>query len=90
MEIKACIFDFDGVICYPAKYGYLAWKELADHPGFKFTLQDNEVLKGVSLIVSLDILAKIRGVSVNAAGKTKMAEEKNQRYREYILKTVRG
>lgn len=47
-EIKACLFDLDGVIVDTAKYHYIAWKELADGLGFLFTEQDNERLKGVS------------------------------------------
>ncbi|MFB6341316.1 beta-phosphoglucomutase [Saccharicrinis sp. FJH62] len=86
MEVKACIFDLDGVICDTAKYHYLAWKELADSLGFKFTPEDNERLKGVSRMVSLDILLEIGGLAFDAQKKHQMAEEKNMRYREYIFK----
>jgi beta-phosphoglucomutase-like phosphatase (HAD superfamily) len=54
--IKLCIFDLDGVICDTAKYHYLAWKKLADELGIAFTENDNERLKGVSCVESLDIL----------------------------------
>ena len=30
MNIKALIFDLDGVLTDTAKYHYLAWKKLAD------------------------------------------------------------
>ncbi len=33
-NLKAVIFDLDGVITDSAKYHYLAWKELADELGF--------------------------------------------------------
>jgi len=36
MDIKACIFDLDGVIVDTAKYHYLAWSELAENLGFSF------------------------------------------------------
>ena len=52
--IKGCIFDLDGVIVDTAKYHYLAWKELAESLGFAFTEKDNERLKGVSRMRSLD------------------------------------
>ena len=59
MTKKAFIFDLDGVIVDTAKYHYLAWKDLADELGFEFTLEDNELLKGVSRERSLDILLNI-------------------------------
>ena len=57
--IKACIFDLDGVIVDTAKYHYSAWKELARGLGFDFTEKENERLKGVSRMRSLDILLEI-------------------------------
>lgn len=59
MDIKACIFDLDGVIVDTAKYHYLAWKELARGLGFDFNEKDNERLKGVSRMASLEILLEI-------------------------------
>ena len=55
-KIKACLFDLDGVVVDTAKYHYLAWKRLANNLGFDFTEKDNERLKGVSRIQSLEIL----------------------------------
>ncbi|HHU58286.1 MAG TPA: HAD hydrolase-like protein, partial [Bacteroidales bacterium] len=54
--IKACLFDLDGVIVDTAKYHYIAWKKLAKELGFDFSETDNERLKGVSRMASLDIL----------------------------------
>lgn len=59
MAIKLCIFDLDGVICDTAKYHYLAWKELADEMQIPFTLKDNERLKGVSRMASLEIILSL-------------------------------
>lgn len=64
-EIKACLFDLDGVIVDTAKYHYIAWKELADGLGFLFTEQDNERLKGVSRTASLNILLEIGGLTID-------------------------
>jgi beta-phosphoglucomutase len=83
-EIKACLFDLDGVLVDTAKYHYIAWKELADALGFNFTEQDNERLKGVSRAASLDILLEIGGLSFEEAEKHALAEKKNKRYVEYI------
>jgi beta-phosphoglucomutase len=62
--IRGCIFDLDGVVVDTAKYHYLAWKRLAKEMGFDFTEQDNERLKGVSRMRSLDILLEIGGMTM--------------------------
>ncbi|MFZ5939782.1 MAG: beta-phosphoglucomutase [Bacteroidota bacterium] len=84
MEIKACIFDLDGVIVDTAKFHYIAWKELARELGFDFTEEDNEQLKGVSRTTSLEILLKIGGITLSEAEKERYAEEKNTRYLSWV------
>lgn len=84
-EIKACIFDLDGVICDTAKYHYLAWKRLASSLGFEFTEKDNERLKGVSRMDSLNILLSIGNVTIDDNTKLALAEKKNEWYREFII-----
>ncbi|MCF6184148.1 MAG: beta-phosphoglucomutase [Bacteroidales bacterium] len=84
--IKGCIFDLDGVIVDTAKYHYLAWKKLADELGFEFTKSDNERLKGVSRMRSLDILLKIGNKQFDKETKLKFAENKNKEYLNYIMK----
>lgn len=85
-KIKACIFDLDGVIVDTAKYHYLAWKRLANELGFEFTEKDNERLKGVSRMESLEILLEIGNVEADEETKLNLAEKKNNWYREYISK----
>ena len=85
-KIKACIFDLDGVIVDTAKFHYIAWKELADEMGFEFTLEDNERLKGVSRMTSLDILLSIGKIVKSDEEKLVMATKKNENYLTYILK----
>lgn len=82
--MKGAIFDLDGVIVDTAKYHYLAWASLADELGFKFTEEDNERLKGVSRMRSLDILLEVGGLEFEEAEKQAMAEKKNRLYVEYI------
>ncbi|MFA8433191.1 MAG: beta-phosphoglucomutase [Marinifilaceae bacterium] len=84
--IKACIFDLDGVVVDTAKYHYIAWKSLANGLGFDFTEEDNERLKGVSRMASLDILLEIGGVELDENTKLELADKKNKNYVEYILK----
>jgi beta-phosphoglucomutase len=81
---RAAIFDLDGVIVDTAKYHYLAWKRLANELGFEFTEQDNERLKGVSRMRSLEILLEVGGVEMDEAEKVAAAEKKNEWYVEYI------
>ena len=82
--IRACIFDLDGVIVDTAKYHFLAWRRLASELGFSFTEQDNERLKGVSRVRSLEILLEIGGVSLSPEEMERAAARKNQWYVEYI------
>lgn len=83
-EMRAAIFDLDGVIVDTAKYHYLAWKRLAREYGFDFTEIDNERLKGVSRVRSLEILLEIGGLSLDESEKEKMAAQKNEWYIDYI------
>ncbi|HEY5586842.1 MAG TPA: beta-phosphoglucomutase [Ruminiclostridium sp.] len=83
-NIKGAIFDLDGVIVDTAKYHYLAWARLAKELGFDFTLQDNERLKGVSRVKSLEILIEIGDKNFSEAEKNIMAEKKNNWYVDYI------
>lgn len=82
--IEACIFDLDGVIVNTAKYHFIAWRALAEELGFVFTVQDNERLKGVSRMRSLDILLEIGNLQFTDAEKQAMAEKKNALYVSYI------
>jgi beta-phosphoglucomutase len=84
MKISACIFDLDGVIVDTAKYHYLAWQRLAKELGFYFTKEQNERLKGVSRVQSLEILLEIGGINLNEKEKEKAADKKNNWYVEYI------
>lgn len=86
MKIKACLFDLDGVIVDTAKYHFIAWKEMAAELGFDFTEKENELLKGVSRMRSLDILLGIGKISKTEDEKLALAEKKNQRYLAYVKK----
>ena len=83
-EMRAAIFDLDGVIVDTAKYHYLAWKRLANELGFDFNEIDNERLKGVSRVRSLEILLEIGGLNLDDVTKTQIATQKNNWYVDYI------
>ena len=86
MSNKAFIFDLDGVIVDTAKFHYLAWKELANALGFDFNEEQNELLKGVSRVASLEILLKIGNVQLSDDRKETLLKEKNMQYLGYIAK----
>ena len=85
-KYKGAIFDLDGVIVDTAKYHYLAWKRLAAELGFHFTEKDNERLKGVSRMRSLEILLEVGGLTFPEDEMQKMAAKKNAWYVEYLEK----
>jgi beta-phosphoglucomutase len=84
--IQACIFDLDGVIVDTAVYHYKAWKRLANELGFDLTEEDNEKLKGVSRMASLDLILKWGGISKTDAEKEELATRKNNWYVDMISK----
>ena len=84
--IKGFLFDLDGVIVDTAKYHFLAWKQLADELEINFTLEDNELLKGVSRMRSLDIILELGNKSISEEEKLALATRKNEWYVAYISK----
>lgn len=84
MWFKACIFDLDGVIVDTAKYHFLAWKKLADQMGINFTEHDNERLKGVSRMTSLEIILGLGRKKLTQPEKEILADMKNNWYIEFI------
>ncbi len=86
MNVKACIFDLDGVIVDTAVYHFKSWKRLADELGINFTEHDNERLKGVSRMRSLDIILEIGNVTKTDPEKEELAARKNEWYTEMINK----
>jgi beta-phosphoglucomutase len=82
--IKACIFDLDGVIVDTAHYHFLAWERLAKEMGINFTETDNERLKGVSRMRSLEIILELGGVSLSEHDKETQANKKNTWFVDYL------
>ena len=82
--IQACIFDLDGVIVDTAVYHYQAWKRLANELGFDFTEAQNERLKGISRMRSLELILEWGGIHKTAAEQQALATRKNDWYVEMI------
>ncbi|MBL4931273.1 beta-phosphoglucomutase [Clostridium paridis] len=85
-KIKGCIFDLDGVIVDTAKYHYLAWSSLAKELGIAFNEDDNERLKGVSRMESLNIILSLGNRKMTLEEKELLADKKNKKYVECIDK----
>ena len=85
-DMKGGLFDLDGVIVDTAKYHFLAWRRLANSIGADFTEHDNERLKGVSRMRSLEIILEIAGKTdvYSEEEKLEMATRKNEWYVDYI------
>ena len=88
-QIKGLIFDLDGVLLSTDRFHYLAWKKLADRMSIRFTEKDNERLRGVSRMESLEIVLSLseKPLALSEEEKLAIATEKNEQYREY-LKTM--
>src|SRR5690349_6623097 len=78
LDIRAFIFDLDGVITDTAEYHFRSWKRLADEEGIPFTRQDNEALRGVSRRESLNRMLK--GRAIDEATAQAWMERKNGYY----------
>jgi len=86
MSKKAFIFDLDGVIVDTAKYHFMAWQKLADSLDILFTPEQNEELKGVSRVRSLEIILQLGNVTASEEEKQKWLTQKNEDYLSYIEK----
>ena len=82
--MKAIIFDLDGVICHTDEYHYQAWKALADSMDIPFDRQVNNRLRGVSRMVSLEIILEQYHGELSQAEKEALADQKNERYKESL------
>lgn len=81
---KAFIFDLDGVIVDTAKFHFLAWKNLAESLGISFSEEENEQLKGVSRIRSLQKILEWGNKSISDEEFNKLMAEKNEEYLSFV------
>ncbi len=84
MDLKAIIFDLDGVLTDTADLHFIAWKDIANTLGIELTEEDNEQLKGLSRRASLDKILEIGNQSVPEAEKTVLTDKKNGHYQELL------
>lgn len=86
MSKKGFIFDLDGVIVDTAKYHFLAWKKLANSIDIDFTEAQNEQLKGVSRVKSLEKILGWGQKSISEDQFMELMHKKNEDYLSYIGK----
>ncbi|RZW55482.1 MAG: beta-phosphoglucomutase [Flavobacteriaceae bacterium] len=84
MNKKGFIFDLDGVIVDTAKYHFLAWKNLANSIGVDFSPEQNEQLKGVSRVRSLEKILEWGNITLKEQEFQDLMHKKNDEYLSYI------
>lgn len=77
---EALIFDLDGVLTDTANTHYRAWKRMADEIGVPFDLVDNERLKGVDRMTSLDLILERAPRAYAIKERAALAAHKNDYY----------
>jgi beta-phosphoglucomutase len=81
---QAVLFDLDGVLVDTAVFHFQAWRQLANQLGFDFTEHQNEQLKGIPRMESLDRILGWGGVTLSPAQKDHWASVKNEWYLERV------
>ncbi len=84
MKKKVFIFDLDGVIVDTAKYHFLAWKKLANSLDVDFSEEQNEQLKGVSRVQSLEKILAWGGIELSEDKFMELMAKKNNDYLSYV------
>lgn len=82
--IQAVIFDLDGVLVTTDECHFQAWKAMADEAGIPFTRKDNERLRGVSRMESLEIILEKAQRDYTPEEKRDLAACKNTLYVQLI------
>jgi len=88
-KTKGIIFDLDGVVVDTARFHFMAWKHIARKLAYPFSQQENERLKGISRVNSLEIILNLAKKELNQGEKEKLLVEKNEVYLTYINNLTR-
>lgn len=84
MGSQAAIFDLDGVLTDTADLHYRSWKILADELDVPFDRAQNEALRGVSRMQSLELMLGEQSGRFSDAQKTEIAYRKNEEYKRLV------
>ena len=82
--IRGLLFDLDGVIVDTAKYHFIAWQRMAAALNIHFGLEENEQLKGISRVESLERILTRGGLTLAQEEKQQWMDQKNAWYLECI------
>lgn len=83
-ELKAVIFDMDGVIADTMGLHYLANKKIAEELGLSFNQNDNEKFKGISRMDIIKTFTKKAGLDLTWEEMKELSERKNRYYKEFL------
>ncbi len=83
-QIRAVLFDLDGVVVFTDKYHYLGWKKLADENGWDFNEKINHSCRGIPRLASLQVILDHNNIDLPEEEKEKLANIKNEYYKELI------
>ncbi|MEK9958693.1 MAG: beta-phosphoglucomutase [Flavobacteriaceae bacterium] len=84
MKPIAAIFDLDGVIVETAQFHFQAWKKIAATLGHELTHAQNEQLKGVSRVDSLEKILHWSGATLTMNQFDSLLVRKNEDYLKLI------
>ena len=82
--IRGLLFDLDGVIVDTAKYHFVAWQRMAAALGIHFGHEENEQLKGISRVESLERILAWGQITLTQEEKQHWMDQKNTWYLECI------
>ncbi|MDR2827938.1 MAG: beta-phosphoglucomutase [Acholeplasmatales bacterium] len=81
------MFDLDGVLVSTDEFHYEAWKEVASSLDINFTKEDNNRLRGVSRMESLEIVLSLKpSLKLSISQKEEIAKKKNEIYKQLLDK----
>ncbi|MGD2174878.1 MAG: beta-phosphoglucomutase [Candidatus Brocadiaceae bacterium] len=83
-QIKAVLFDLDGVIVFTDRYHCRAWKRLCEEEGWEFDEELNHRLRGIPRMASLQVILDHNAVALSDEEKRACAERKNGYYRAML------
>ncbi|MBK1877212.1 beta-phosphoglucomutase [Pelagicoccus mobilis] len=84
MNIKAVIFDLDGVIVSTDEFHYKAWQRMSDEAGVEFNRDINNRLRGVSRMECVDIILEKADRHFSEEEKIDLATKKNGYYSDSL------
>lgn len=84
MKTISFIFDLDGVIVDTAKFHFIAWQNLANSLGINFSEAQNEQLKGVSRVRSLEKILAWGKKTVSQETFQQLMQQKNDEYLGFV------